>query len=390
MNVDEYFIIPIELRPEELKTAHSHIDELEWSESQLPGTEEYQTYVTARHLPYEGAQDPAVHLALVDSSLCFVYHRQHEFGAKWTDQPTRCVNYLLARKRWLLGKVEGDISWRPVGETLGKLGVAAAGARADTYGFSMYVLTADRTVDESLVNDIMGLIKEPELEARRQSGQAPPRDIDSSSSSSVYVSYSAVVGASFAEASGDQAATVASLSGMLLRLELSLQAAWNCCHQAGIRVDKFLSGLALPHLNQDAVAIDQQEYFAMVRAVQIGRRAQSASGSGRERAILAELVRTSQLDAEVTALLPGLETLDKVLRRLNERRVEIGQCVIAGIFALFAGTGTTQAIFAPFDFARVTEAGAAIGVGVVAACLALWATRPGRKVLGVRTDTYPF
>lgn len=355
MKVDEYFVIPLELQPEELETALQQADKSDWEESELPGVGEQKAYRITKSTANRKLPTRVLHVVFVDTCLCMVYHRWRNVEARWGEESAKCINALLRRKECILKKVDGNIKPQSFRTALKKLGADAAEAKATTYGFSIYVLTRDEKINYSLEADISKLIKAPTHETfRRAAGSSSrplSRNVDSANSTAVYASYSAVVGVAWTGKgrTADEVAT--ELKNILLQHQLRLQAAWNRAHQASRQLDERLHELNDQSERKKELELDANEFLGFVRISQLVHQALTPAVSARERFIFDELVATSRIQDEIDALMMNVGALDKMFERSNERRlaavqrsVEDGQRWVTNVFAIFAGASLAQGV----------------------------------------------
>lgn len=400
MKVDEYYIVPIELRQNELQDTCQRIGKLDWGESELPGTEEYPAYLVPSSQTGMAAPHRALHIAIADTCVCFIYHQYAHHTTQWKGATSIWTEAVLDEKERILNQVNKKITLPEISNAIAQLQIDMAERRSQTYGLSLYVLTLDDDIDQdnnadSIVDDISKLVKVPTREENRppnlfSSTQPLAQNVDTSNTSAVYASYSAVVAAAWRDGEISAALAATEITEILIRLEISLQAAWNRVHQANVQLH---SQLQLPNQprNQTAATLEvkSDEFLNFGRTGQVTHRALTPSVSARERFIFDNLVMTSRIEDEIGALSRTIEALDKAFDRFNERRLESGQRWIAGLFALFAGTSAALGITSRFGWSSECDLWlwsvecyilVSVGIGLFATGLALWFTRPGRKV----------
>lgn len=389
MKVDSYFIVPIELHPQEVANVRDRISSESWGESTLPGTDEHDAFLVKTRAANQSEPHTDLHLAIVDTCLCFVYHQSSSHSPPWKNATGDWVARALETKERIRDQLRPKICGQ-IGEALAVLNVTESASRASAYALALYVLTLDDPASDPsrvalLLGNISRILKAPTRASGDDSGLFPSKhpviqNVDSSETSAVYASYSAVVGVAWEDNSRAIGEASDELRAMLLRHQIRLQAAWNRAHQASKDIASQLRRSEARTKRHRRQELNNEEFLRFVQINQLTRQAITPEGSARDRFIFDELVKTSRIQDELDALAIGIDALDKAFDRWNERRLESGQRWIAGLFALFAGTSAAQGITSSFDWSTKCDILVSVGVGLVALGVAWWFTRPGRKV----------
>lgn len=376
MKIDEYYIIPIECTPRQLGDTEEKLIPPKWERSTVLDSKALRasTEDMDANVPrvYSRTDSPTVnddgtvtlYIALVDTCLCFVYHRSSTTSLNassgaltWTRKLRKDRKKILDAvkgKITLLDAIKGKITLPLVREALTELSIGTSIESAETYGFSVYVLTLEHAEQKvgnstSMLDDIRSLMgvpteEEEVLPSPFSSKHQLIENVDVGKDSAIYASYSAVVGLVQLGPSVNEAKAHELVNQSLLRLQVRLQAAWNRCHQASrrIRLQRATEITAMGGWNWLRTPY---HYRSRQELASFGYASQLVHGTGtpglgtRERLIFDEFVRTSRILNEI-------DVLEKYLEQENYLRLEAGQRWISGVLALVAGTSTAQALLA--------------------------------------------
>ena len=311
-------------------------------------------YAVAKQHNVEGVAPFDIHLAFVQTSACFVFHRATEITPDVaTNEQLRTVRSLLDERRAL----HEHLLRSPRSIITSTLDLLATDGTHDphSYVFSFFVFEG-MSPDQFIRWDArLKLLAEPSrvgLEADGQGGavdgsidtgaiESTPYDItdvDISVHSCAYVTWASIAAASWG--SPDQASRT---KDMILSLEITLQAAWNKSDALSRRIDAAI--------NEEAGDVDAEGLLlGFSQALEVIRGVVSPTIPTRDQSFFDALRLTSRIDEKIDVVDRKLDLMERYVERrreLSRRRLSqfarialyvIGSADVLGtVLSLFVG-----------------------------------------------------
>ena len=357
MIVHTYAILPFEIGREQTGRAQSLAKTSGWTLSNTPRLEEGPAYRLPNPIKIPDGTEYNVDLAFVDTSACFLLHFSEPQPRSRSDQYEYelAKNILIDRNRlnnYLLRNHEEPV----LAETLEILNARDWCQPRIDYVLNFYVLKFDGQPTEQSYNALkiiahrsaVGVtnettarnINELDFDSMNLAPLNDLNNIDPDPHTIVYATWSAVVAATWGSTDN-----VLTTKQMLINMELRLQSLWNRCHQLNKHISSVLDNEE-SDLDQDGILID------MTRCLQHYQRTHLPStASTRQVTVFKELITTSLLAKEVSALDGSLPIIERTVERNRELRQrehryrrEIGQDRITVLLVVLTTVGSTQVI----------------------------------------------